>query len=167
LTPASKLGQPSGGGGVARASSGWNKDKAVDYLNSHANNNSLGRCAEYTRRAIEAGGVKLTHHTSAKDYGSSLLAVGFESLGHKAGGYRKGDVGIVQPIKGHPHGHMAMYNGVIWISDFRQFHGLYPGPGYRAAKPMFTIYRYPDPDSRPLDGIKWDAVSLPASSNMA
>jgi len=57
--------------------------------------------------------------------------------------HRAGDVGIVQPIKGHPHGHMAMFDGKHWISDFVQLHGLYPGPGYRTAKPPYAIYRHP------------------------
>lgn len=59
--------------------------------------------------------------------------------------YIAGDVAIIQPIPGHPHGHMTMYNGSIWISDFKQYNGLYPGPSYRKHKPVFTIYRYPFP----------------------
>ena len=57
----------------------WDKEKAISRLRSNApvNQSSLGLCAHYTRIAIEAGGVKLKHHVSAKDYGSSLLAVGF------------------------------------------------------------------------------------------
>jgi hypothetical protein len=122
----------------------WDVDRAVQYLTTHASNVSLGLCAEYTRRAIEAGGVKLKRHIAAKDYGSSLTAIGFQSLGQLSGGYQRGDVAIIQPIKGHPYGHMTMLNGVIWISDFRQKHGLYPGATYRKIKPPYTIYRYPD-----------------------
>lgn len=59
----------------------WNRDAAVAYLNADAMNKSHGWCAEYTRNAIEAGGVKLVRHTSAKDYGTSLRAVGFVSSG--------------------------------------------------------------------------------------
>ena len=120
----------------------WNRDVAVAYLNSHAMNASHGRCAEYTRKAVEAGGVKLVRHTSAKDYGSSLRTVGFVSLGQFTGPYEAGDVGIVSPIPGHPHGHMAVYNGDVWISDFKQLHGLYPGATYRKLKPDYAIYRY-------------------------
>ena len=53
-----------------------------------------------------------------------------------------GDVAIIQPIAGHPHGHMAMFNGTQWVSDFKQQHGLYPNTAYRSLKPPFTIYRY-------------------------
>ena len=57
--------------------------------------------------------------------------------------YEAGDVVVIQPAMGHLHGHMAMYNGKIWISDFKQQNGLYPGEAYRKEKPVFKIYRYP------------------------
>lgn len=114
--------------------------KSVAYLDAHAQKNSLGRCAEYVRKAVEAGGVHLVRHTSAKDYGSSLEAVGFEAVDGTS--YQAGDVAIIQPIPGHPHGHMTMYDGKLWISDFKQLHGLYPGASYRTQKPAFKVYRY-------------------------
>lgn len=120
----------------------WNREDAVSYLNSHAMNASHGRCAEYTRKAVEAGGVTLVRHTSARDYGFSLQTVGFITLGQFTGPYEAGDVGMVSPIPHHPHGHMAMFNGVNWISDFTQLHGWYPGSTYQKLKPVFAIYRY-------------------------
>jgi hypothetical protein len=118
----------------------WDGKKAVEYLNAHGGDVSLGRCAEYVRKAVEAGGVLLVHHVSAKDYGSSLEKVGFRAIPTAPVAFVAGDVAIIQPIIGHPHGHMTMFNGTIWISDFKQLHGLYPGPTYRAAKPPFVIY---------------------------
>lgn len=113
--------------------------KSVAYLDAHAQKNSLGRCAEFVRKAVEAGGVHLRRHTSAKDYGSSLEAVGFETVDGTS--YLAGDVAIIQPIPGHPHGHMTMFDGKSWISDFKQLHGLYPGASYRTIKPPFKVYR--------------------------
>jgi hypothetical protein len=125
----------------------WNKGKAIEHLNSHAEPNSLGHCAEYVRKAIEAGGVTLHRHISAKDYGPSLLNVGFkktvQTRADVAYHHRAGDIAIIQPIKGHPHGHMAMFNGTEWVSDFVQHHGVYPGPSYRLSNPPYAIYRYP------------------------
>lgn len=122
----------------------WNKEKAISVLRANVpvSQPSLGLCAHYTRIAIEAGGVKLQHHVSAKDYGRSLLAVGFVKVpkGHYT--HQAGDVGIVHPIPGHPHGHMAMFDGSVWISDFRQHHGLYPGAKFRQLKLGYDIYRY-------------------------
>ena len=125
----------------------WDKAKAVEYLDRHAQPHSLGRCAEFVRKAIEAGGTVLRHHVSAKDCGSSLLAVGFQKIvsAHADSKYlhRAGDVAIVQPIAGHPHGQMTMFDGQFWVSDFVQQHGIYPGQSYRIAAPPYAIYRYP------------------------
>ena len=123
----------------------WESAKAVKYLQEHAEPHSTGNCAHYVREAIEAGGViKLVRHVSAKNYGPSLTAVGFVLIPSNVGYlHRAGDVGIVQPITGHPHGHMAMFDGKHWISDFVQYHGLYPGESYRKTKPAYQIYRYP------------------------
>ena len=127
----------------------WDVKKAVAHLNSHAENHSLGKCARYVREAVEAGGVTLIHHISAKDYGrggrkdiSSLERVMFKAQATEPAVFMAGDVAVIQPIPGHPHGHMTMFNGKIWVSDFRQYHGLYPGKSYRDLKPAFTIYRH-------------------------
>ena len=125
----------------------WNVKAALRHLNSHAHKGSLGQCARYVRQAVEAGGVELVHHVSAKDYGSSLTRVGFKSLGAVRSGFRAGDVAIIRPIHGHPHGHICMYNGRHWVSDFVQYHGFYPGAGYRKHKPHYAVYRYPHADS--------------------
>lgn len=120
----------------------WDRTRAVAHLDAHAQPHSHGRCAQYVRKAVEAGGVRLAHHTSAKDYGPSLTAVGFQALaGAPSVGFQTGDVAVIQPVAGHPHGHIAMYDGTHWVSDFTQQHGLYPGPGYRSAKPAYTVYR--------------------------
>jgi hypothetical protein len=122
----------------------WDAAKAIKHLRDKAKAHSTGHCAQYVREAVEAGGVILLRHASAKDYGSSLTAVGFRAVSAGAGyHHRAGDVGIVQPITGHPHGHMAMFDGTHWVSDFVQWHGIYPGKSYREAKPAYAIYRYP------------------------
>ena len=122
----------------------WDSQKAVEFLRKNAAGHSLGRCAHYVREAIEAGGVTLLRHGSAKDYGQSLTRVGFAAVASdRTYVHQAGDVAIVQPIEGHPHGHMAMFDGVHWISDFVQWHGVYPGHSYREAKPAYQIYRYP------------------------
>lgn len=136
----------------------WDRERAISFLNSQASAISHGRCAEYTRKAIEAGGVLLTRHLAAKDYEASLRAVGFLSLGQMPGEYLPGDVVIVDAIKGHPYGHMAMFNGFSWVSDFKQQHGLYPSPTYRSKRPRYTIFRF---------GVRWDSVKLSASANLA
>lgn len=119
----------------------WDKDKAVKRLDSHAAVKSAGSCAMFVRQAILAGGVNVAHAHYAKDYGSALVASGFvQVLAPSA--YQAGDIAIIQPVKGHPAGHMAMYDGQQWVSDFKQRRGLYPGEEYRRERPAFRIYRY-------------------------
>ena len=117
----------------------WSIDSAVTYLDHHAASHSTGHCAQYVREAIEHGGIVLERHASAKDYGRSLEFAGFHEVAHHD--YKRGDVVVIQPIPGHPHGHMAMFDGEHWVSDFKQ-RTLYPGESYRAYKPRFNVYRH-------------------------
>ncbi|EMG9277043.1 TPA: glycoside hydrolase family 73 protein [Enterobacter cloacae] len=139
----------------------WNNSASVSYINSHAEPESRGNCAAYVRRAVEAGGVKIKippprigGSASACDYGPSFEAVGFKPVYSYAGsgptdtavipGQQAGDVVVIQPIDGHPHGHIALFNGTNWVSDFIQLRGFYPGQQYRNIKPAYILYRYTD-----------------------
>ncbi|WP_431765460.1 CHAP domain-containing protein [Paraburkholderia sp.] len=117
----------------------WNIYAAVAHLRDNAEAGSTANCAKYVRRAIEAGGITLTHTASARNYGGPLTAAGFHEV--LSGAPWKGDVVVIQPITGHPDGHMAMYDGQIWISDFKQYHGFYPSQAYRNIHPPYKIYR--------------------------
>lgn len=139
----------------------WNNSASVSYINSHVEPRSLGKCAAYVRRAVEAGGVKIKippprigNSASACDYGPSFEAVGFKPVYSYTGsgptdtaiipGQQAGDVVVIQPIDGHPHGHIALFNGTNWVSDFIQLRGFYPGQQYRNVKPAYILYRYND-----------------------
>ncbi|MBM1021652.1 MULTISPECIES: hypothetical protein [unclassified Enterobacter] len=137
----------------------WDKNRSIGYVNSHAEPRSLGKCAGYVRRATEAGGVhiripppRIGNSASACDYGPSFVEVGFKVVYTYSGngsvdtaiipGQQAGDVVVIQPIDGHPHGHIAIFNGTNWVSDFVQLRGFYPGQLYRNTKPAFVMYRY-------------------------
>lgn len=139
----------------------WNNSASVSYINSHVEPRSLGKCAAYVRRAVEAGGVKIKippprigNSASACDYGPSFESVGFKPVYSYTGsgptdtaiipGQQAGDVVVIQPIDGHPHGHIALFNGTNWVSDFIQLRGFYPGQQYRNVKPAYILYRYND-----------------------
>lgn len=120
----------------------WNRDKALKHLRSRASAVSQNRCAEFTRQAIEAGGITLNRTNNAKNFGASLSRAGFAELPPDAM-LKAGDIVVIQPYsEENPVGHMAMFDGSIWISDFRQ-RAMYPDPGYRTAQPPFTLYRMP------------------------
>jgi hypothetical protein len=115
----------------------WDVAKAVQHLKSHAQSEPVGLCAQYTREAIEAGGVTLKRTNYAKDYGPSVLEVGFQTVNTSS--YQAGDVVIMQNCEGHDYGHMQMYSGSQWISDYVQS-GFWP---YSVSRPAYTVYRFP------------------------
>lgn len=118
----------------------WNKSSASTYARSHAHARSTHRCAEYTRKAIRAGGIDTGITLHAKDYGKLLVKAGFRAIGHHESP-QDGDVVIIQPYRGgNPGGHMAIFDGQDWYSDFRQ-RDMWAGSGYRITKPPYTIYR--------------------------
>ena len=55
-----------------------------------------------------------------------------------------GDVVVIQAAPHHVHGHMAMFNGTHWVSDFVQERGFYPAQIYRDQNIPYTLYRYGD-----------------------
>ena len=117
-------------------------ERAASFAYSHAEAVSTRRCARYVREAIEWGGISLSHTHDAKDYGRILERAGFYEI---HGAAKAGDVTVIQGFAGHPEGHMAIFDGSIWISDFRQRpgrQGFYCGPDYRSAQPPYKIYRH-------------------------
>lgn len=131
---------------------GLNIDAAAAFLRANAAPQSRGLCARYVREALEAGGLVLTSHPGmAKDYRPALLAAGFtvvcDGPARFANGYipMKGDVAVIQPYPGgSAAGHIAMYDGAQWISDFRQ-RDMWGGPGSRTNKPPIAICRLTRP----------------------
>ena len=97
----------------------------MNYINSQAESGSPGKCAEYVRRAVAAGGVKIKlpppggNSASACDYGPSPEAAGCKSVYSGSGltdtviipGQQAGDIVVIQPDAGHTHGHIVLLNG--------------------------------------------------------
>jgi hypothetical protein len=103
----------------------------------------LGECARYTREAIEKGtGDVLDRTRYAGDYGKSLEKVNWHKIPTNEN-YKpqKGDVRIYSPIEGTANGregHMQMFDGKQWISDYRQ------GESYQATKHGDKTGEYPN-----------------------
>lgn len=118
----------------------WNLYAAVDYLIKHAKPKSASphECAKYVRLAIEAGGISTAGRpVSAYKYKDFLPKIGFKSIGSIFGknaqdrwtknSARKGDIAVMDHGQ---HGHICMYSGYQWISDFKQNHmWVYGGDG--------------------------------------
>lgn len=126
----------------AKAGVAIDLDAAIKHLQDNAQPKSLGYCARYVRQAINAGGLVLSSQPgSAKNYGPPLVAAGYTAL--SAANYvpAKGDIFVMQPANGpQGHGHIAMFDGAIWISDFKQ-RDMWGGPTARKVQPPYVIYR--------------------------
>ena len=85
------------------------------------------------------GGIAVGRTVSAKDYGPKLEAAGFYQV---IGSFQKGDVIVIQAVGTHVHGHMAIYHGDIWVSDYKQPNGYYPAQAYRDAHTPYKVYRH-------------------------
>ncbi len=126
--------------------SGFDKQKFADYLDEHVSPKRFGegRCAHFVRVALAAGGLKpITWPVPAKDWGPTLVALGFTVT--PAAGYTPalGDVVVIQGTSDSEAGHIAGYDGKYWVSDFVQ-NDLWPGPAYRKEKPSYALYRRAD-----------------------
>jgi hypothetical protein len=135
----------------------WDVNKAIECLDrqvtrtrdghAKAPNAPTHNCAHYTTDAIDAGfgGVTIQRPHSAKDFGPALIRLGFREYAAKdIKEYKKGDVVVFQAVKGHPDGHMAMYGGKKWVSDFEQEH-FNVFKGVREADLSYKIYHYAPP----------------------
>jgi hypothetical protein len=85
----------------------------------------------------------LAEGVDAKDYGRVLEKYGFKPLDPTPGSTyspMKGDIVVMQQTNQSKNGHIAIYNGTNWVSDFKQ-PDFWPGPSYRSEHPPYKIYR--------------------------
>ena len=115
---------------------GWNLNGALAALNNNAQIKSSGWCARYVRTAIEAGGVSTAGRpASAYLYTSFLPKIGFNLVttlfGKSAQAQwsssdaKQGDISVMSHGQ---HGHICMWNGRQWVSDFFQ-NNMWPYSG--------------------------------------
>ena len=110
---------------------GWDIQKACNWIHNSAATSSMHACAKYVRMAIEAGGLSTNGRpTWAWKYISYLPKIGFKFL-DKVDNYYQGEKGRYNPkpgdiavyTKGNDTkvpGHICMWTGAEWASDFRQ-----------------------------------------------
>lgn len=126
-------------------SGSWNIDAAVQHLEANAGAKTKHLCARYVVNAIRAGGLNLKGLSCAKLWHESpkgLKSYGFQEYqpqmsGRQCTNAQKGDVEVQVYPPNIPYGHMCMYTGSRWISDFRQNF-----PGVRGDAGSLHFYRY-------------------------
>ena len=117
----------------------WCPDKAAEYATEKAEKKSVGMCALYVRKAIIAGGIPLYVGGDAWSYKYTLPILNFHQVG-KTEEREVGDIVVFQPIGGRKYGHIAIWNGKQWISDFKQ-RNLIVHSDYLKEGADYTIYR--------------------------
>lgn len=120
-------------------------EKFARHLRNNAGPKSKHKCAMYVRLALQAGGGVVRHQPAdAKDYGPTLRRMGFSELkveDPETFKFMKGDIVVIQPYKGgNPSGHIAAFDGRVWISDFVQ-RDFWSGTAYREHRPIHAFYR--------------------------
>lgn len=119
---------------------------AMRYAKKHAKNESTGYCARYVANALQYAGIKFQRQPSAYMYHSNgiLKKAGFGLVSTSLSGYspQPGDVCVVGRFNNHKHGHICIYDGKNWISDFVQRN---PSPYSDGPGPLY-FYRYGGPD---------------------
>lgn len=84
---------------------------------------STGSCAKYVRSYLMAAGYPLSGWpVAAADYINFLPKYGFTQVSGKASQISPevGDISITQRFGNHKYGHIAIWNGSNWVSDFEQ-----------------------------------------------
>lgn len=114
----------------------YNPEKTAVYVTNNALSRSHTCCAWFVMRAMQAGGCPIGIYP-AYYYSKVLPKYGFKVIDTKD--YKKGDIIVFPAIKNHIFGHIAIWNGEQWVSDFKQ-KSMFPASGYRFAK--YKIFRY-------------------------
>ena len=126
----------------ANSAAALNKSQLAHWMDAHALSRSSHQCALYCRQGMEAAGLSTEDRPrsgDAGDYGPFLLRHGAYVVSPTSYTPQVGDTVVFDKTAQHPNGHIEMYDGHQWVSDFMQ-HSFSP---YRdaAGTPPFTIYR--------------------------
>ena len=120
----------------------FNKSQLSVWMDAHALSRSSHHCAMYCRLGMEAAGLNTGDRPQsgdAGDYGPFLLRHGAQTVPQDAYTPQVGDVVVFDKTALHPHGHIEMYDGQHWVSDFKQ-RSFSPYYDANSSSP-FTIYR--------------------------
>lgn len=82
---------------------------------------STGYCARYVRKALQSAGYEFTPNPSAYQYATrgTLAKAGFTKISNDMQP-QVGDVVVFNRTSSRPHGHIQIFDGSGWVSDFRQ-----------------------------------------------
>ena len=107
----------------------YDNEKTVAYVTSHSAPQSRSMCAWYVMKAMWCGGCRVGL-IPAYAYEKTLPQMGFEEIPSKGYKPMKGDISVLPKNDCSSFGHIAIYDGKQWVSDFKQ-KSLYPNSTYK------------------------------------
>ena len=122
----------------------FNANKANEFFSEkYGGNKTTGYCARAVREALAACGVDVERMAYARDYGANLEAAGFKEVSTWGLPYvpQKGDIVVLQPPVPRVAGHIQMFTGTHWQSDFVQKRPFYPSTAYQSQQVPYKVYR--------------------------
>jgi hypothetical protein len=108
---------------------------------------SHGECSAHVYAALQKayGGQIRTPRPSGGKFGKVMTEVGCAQISTPPVDYNAslGDVMVIQPTTQNPSGHVQVWTGKHWTSDFDQVgrSAPWPGPAYAKEKPPYAVYR--------------------------
>ena len=137
--------------------SGNGIEMAAGYARRYAHAKSQGRCARYVANALQAVGFKFQRQGSAYMYHTNgvLKKMGFNIVSNDYRGFKPqiGDVCVINRFGNHKHGHICIWDGRNWISDFIQRNA---SPYKDGAPNGAWIYRYGGTALEPIKEMQTD-----------
>ena len=106
--------------------------KAVNYALAHAHASSTGKCATYVKNALAAGGIPYVSCNASDCKQEAFIRDDcYKLYDSKPGEYgvrgngmndkmERGDIVIIDSFNSHKYGHIAIWTGKNWVSDFKQ-----------------------------------------------
>jgi hypothetical protein len=127
--------------GKSQKSTNFDIDGFVDYMDKHAGEKSNRECAHACGEGLKAVGIDPKGTIGeAKDYGPFLQRHGAEVVPEKDYKPQKGDIAVFEGNKDHQHGHVQVFDGKQWVSDFKQRD--YSPYHDKKSTPPSKIYRF-------------------------
>ncbi len=116
----------------------YDAETAAKYITKNAEPRSRNCCAWYVMRAMNAGGSPV-YILPAYGYSWLLPWFGFDEVDGCSYAPKVGDIVVFPAVEGHIWGHIQMWNGRQWVSDFKQ-KNFYAARSYVGSK--YKIFRY-------------------------
>lgn len=118
----------------------------AQFAAQNALNKSTGWCALYVRKALQSAGYKVKPQPSAYMYNNGEMSrIGFKKIPPQNYQPQVGDVIVFNRTPSNPHGHIQIWTGAQWVSDFKQPRMMIYGDNHRG----YIIWR----DAKHIDAV--------------